>query len=66
MTRTLTRLRGGLLLGAAAAAMALSAAPQASAQLPQLYLPGLTIGLVQPAAPGTAPTIDPASAQYRV
>lgn len=66
MTRALTRLRGGLLLGAAAAmAMALSAAPQASAQLPQLHLPGLTIGLVQPAAPGTAPAIDPASGQYR-
>ncbi|MDV8002203.1 CAP domain-containing protein [Rhodococcus sp. IEGM 1408] len=66
MTRALTRLRSGLLLGAAASmAMALSAAPHASAQLPQIYLPGLTIGFALPAAPGAAPAIDPASAEYR-
>jgi uncharacterized protein YkwD len=65
MTRVLTRLRSGLLLASAASmALALNAAPQASAQMPQINLPGFTIGLAGP-APAGAPAIDPASAQYR-
>ena len=71
MTRALQHLRRGLILAAAASAtLALNAAPQASAQapqiqLPQIHLPGLTIGFANPAPAGTAPTIDPASAEYR-
>ena len=66
MTRALIRTRRALLLGAAASlAMALSAAPQASAQLPQIVLPGLTIGFIQPPAPGAVPATAPASPEYR-
>ncbi|WP_407335560.1 CAP domain-containing protein [Dietzia kunjamensis] len=71
MTRALQHLRRGLILAAAASAtLALNAGPQASAQapqiqLPQIHLPGLTIGFANPAPAGTAPTIDPASAEYR-
>src|SRR5699024_11581549 len=71
VTRALQHLRRGLILAAAASAtLALNAAPQASAQapqiqLPQIHLPGLTIGFANPAPAGTAPTIDSASAEYR-
>ena len=71
MTRALHHLRRGLILVAAASAtVALGAGPQASAQspqiqLPQIYLPGLTIGFAAPAPAGGAPTLDPASAEYR-
>lgn len=71
MTRALHPVRRGLVLAAAAATtLALGAGPQASAQtspldLPQIHLPGLTIGLAQPAPAGEAPAIDPASAEYR-
>ncbi|MGN0099673.1 MAG: CAP domain-containing protein [Dietzia sp.] len=74
MTRALHHLRRGLILVAAASAtVALGAGPQASAQasaeapqaqLPQIHLPGLTIGFA-PAPTGGAPTLDPASAEYR-
>ena len=59
MTRALQHLRRGLILAAAASAtLALNAAPQASAQapqiqLPQIHLPGLTIGFANPAPAGT-------------
>lgn len=46
-------------------AFALTSAPQASAQLPQIHLPGLTIGFVQPSAPGAAPGVNPTSGEYR-
>lgn len=81
MTRAPHPLRRGLVLAAAAStALALGAAPQASAQgsqvelpqaqaqqiqLPQIHLPGLTIGLADPAPAGATPAVDPAGAQYR-
>lgn len=69
MTRALHPLRRGLVLVAAAStALALGAGPasaQAPQSLPQIQLPGLTIGLADLAPADAAPAIDPASAEYR-
>lgn len=65
MARALRSLRSGLLL--ASMALALNAAPAANAQMPQMpqiNLPGLTVGLAGP-APAGDPVVDPAGAEYR-